>query len=99
MSDVPILLLIPLFVLVAIMQHVTYKCTWEMLNEWLATNNMTLQSAEQRSFFTGPFFWRTRRGDVVYYFSARDVQSGAVRCGFARCRNGWFSNSIDVIWE
>src|SRR5579872_2018763 len=96
----------PIFAIVLIGAFAVYSSyaqqarAWEMLNDWARGRGLTITDAEKRSFFTGPYFWNSRKSDVIYHFSARDTHSGNLRHGYARCRASWFSgNSVDVTWD
>ena len=72
-----------------------------MLDRWALRQGVRLVSAEHRTMFRGPFFWRTGRGQMVYRITVR-YPDGTVRQGWARC-GGWFlgllTEAVDVRWD
>jgi hypothetical protein len=96
---VPILLFGGIAGLVVFGTFAHYQRAYKMLSDWTRSRGLVLRSAERRSFFTGPFFFRTWKGDVVYHFSAEDTRTGKLRSGYARCRTGWFMSSVDVVFD
>jgi hypothetical protein len=72
-----------------------------ILERWADANGFQIVHAERRTFFRGPFFWRSTKDQVVYYVTVRD-SSGAARRGYVRC-GGWvlglMSDAADVQWD
>ena len=99
-STIPVFAIILLAVFAIYMSYAQQARAWEMLNDWARGRGLTITEAEKRGFFTGPYFWNSRKGDVVYHFSAQDAHSGNLRHGYARVRSSWFSgDSVDVKWD
>lgn len=79
----------------------TNSRSYEILQGWAADNGFELVECEYRTFFTGPYFFRRSRGQVIYYVVVRD-RDGYIRRGWVRC-GGWFlgllADDADVRWE
>jgi hypothetical protein len=72
-----------------------------MLQRWAFTHGLRLVSADHRSMFRGPFWWRTSRGQSVYRITVQ-YPDGTIRQGYARC-GGWLlgllADVVDVQWD
>ncbi len=72
-----------------------------ILDKWAANEGFNIVSAERRWVLTGPFWWRTGRGQRVFYVTVRDAK-GHVRRAYVRV-GGWllglFSDVADVEWQ
>ena len=55
----------------------------EMLHDWARAHGLVIKSSEVRTFFKGPYFWTSWKGDVVYYFTAEDMHTRRARRGYA----------------
>lgn len=60
----------------------------EMLEGWARQSGVQILKAEYRSFFRGPYFWTSSKGQTVYEVWVRD-ESGRDRHGYVRC-GGYF---------
>jgi hypothetical protein len=72
-----------------------------MLKQWAKANDLTLLEAEYRTFFKGPFFWTSTKGQMVYFVTVRDP-GGRTRHGWVRCGGhilGMLSEKVDTRWE
>jgi hypothetical protein len=72
-----------------------------LLDQWAERNGYEIVRREHRSFFKGPFFWTSTRGQSVYYVVVED-EAGNRRSGYARCGGWWFgllSNNVEVRWD
>ena len=99
--------LLPVFAFAAVAAFVGLMIWWHfsrsdsLLQQWAQRNGYRLVRREYRSFFKGPFFWTTSRGQTVYYVTVEDAE-GNRRSGWVRC-GGWFlgllSDNVEVRWE
>ena len=72
-----------------------------LLQKWAAQNGYKIVSQEYRTFFRGPFFWTTTKGQTVYYVTVEDTP-GNRRAGWVRCGGWWFglmSDAVEVRWD
>jgi hypothetical protein len=72
-----------------------------MLQKWARENGFTLLSEERRTFFKGPFFWTSGKGQMVFYVAVRDA-AGHIRHAWIRCGGyflGMISDHMDVEWD
>ena len=56
---------------------------------------------EYRTFFRGPFFWSSSKGQTVYYVVVED-SAGARQSGYVRCGGWWLgllSVRVEVRWD
>ena len=87
------------FVVVLIVWH--FSRSRSLLEQWAQKNGFRIIHQEYRTFFRGPFFWTTSKGQTVYYVAVED-REGNRRNGWVRC-GGWFlgllSDKVDVRWE
>jgi hypothetical protein len=71
------------------------------LRRWAEVNGYRIIGQEYRTFWKGPFFWASSRGQAVYYVTLEDRQ-GARHQGWVRC-GGWFfgllSDNVEVSWD
>jgi hypothetical protein len=72
--------------LVAILWH--FHRSGSLLHQWADENGYRIVRQEYRTFFRGPFFLTTSKGQTVYYVVVED-QQGTRRSGWVRC-GGWF---------
>lgn len=73
----------------------------ELIERWAQHEGFQLLSSEPRTWFRGPFFWRTSKGQTVYYVRVSDAQ-GRVQAGWLRCGGsflGLWSDQVQVEWE
>jgi hypothetical protein len=91
--------LLAVIVVLALMWH--FGRSNSLLNQWATGNGFRIISQEYRTFFKGPFFWTSTKGQTVYYVVVED-QMGKRRSGWVRCGGWWFgllSDNVDVHWE
>lgn len=72
-----------------------------LLQQWAMKNDYQIIRQEYRSFFKGPFFWTSTRGQTVYYVVVED-SDGNRRSGWVRCGGWWLgllSDNVEVRWE
>jgi hypothetical protein len=72
-----------------------------MLADWAAREGVELLSAERCMFWTGPFWWRTGKDNIVYRVRVRG-RDGRERSGYARCGGlflGMLSDQVTVVWD
>jgi hypothetical protein len=72
-----------------------------LLQKWAAQNGYKIVGQEYRTFFRGPFFWTTTKGQTVYYVTVEDA-AGNRRAGWVRCGGWWFgmmSDAVEVRWD
>ncbi|MDH3590587.1 MAG: hypothetical protein OER88_01820, partial [Planctomycetota bacterium] len=66
-----------------------------------ATNGYTLESAQYRWFWRGPFFLRSTEEQSVFYVTVKDA-GGRARKGWVRCGSFWagiLSDKATVKWD
>lgn len=72
-----------------------------ILDRWAESNGYRLIDSERRWMRKGPFFWRSSKGQTVFYVTVEDRQ-GHVRHGYVRC-GGWLlgllSDQATVEWD
>jgi hypothetical protein len=72
-----------------------------LIDRWAEANGYQIISSERRYMLTGPFFFRSSKGQTVFRIRARD-SAGRVREGWARC-GGWIlgllSDAVKVEWD
>jgi hypothetical protein len=68
-----------------------------LLQQWVAQNGHRVVRQEYRTFFRGPFFWTTTKGQTVYYVAVEDP-TGKQRAGWELVVWPW-SNSVEVRWD
>ncbi|HXX92757.1 MAG TPA: hypothetical protein VEN81_03935, partial [Planctomycetota bacterium] len=62
---------------------------------------LRLLSEDRRTFFKGPFFWTSTKGQMIYYVTVQD-SAGRVRHAWVRCGGyvlGMLSDNFEVSWE
>ena len=72
-----------------------------LIDRWAQAQGYQVLERQSRLFDRGPFFWRTSKGQTVYYITLRDEQ-GQVRQAWLRCGNwflGLWSDEVAVEWE
>jgi hypothetical protein len=72
-----------------------------LLATWAKDNHYQLLGSEFRYWRTGPFFWKTGRGQTVMYFSVRDAEN-QIRSGWIRCGSwlaGIWSDQVAIRWD
>jgi hypothetical protein len=72
-----------------------------LLHSWAAQNGFRIVRQEYRTFFRGPFFWTTTKGQTVYYVVVEDP-TGKQRAGWVRCGGWWLgllSDNVEVRWD
>ena len=72
-----------------------------LLEQWAQRNGFRIIRQEYRTFFRGPFFLTTSKGQTVYHVTVED-RHGKRRHGWVRCGGyflGLFSGHVDVRWE
>ena len=72
-----------------------------LLHQWAEKGGYRIIRQEYRTFFKGPFFWTSTRGQTVYYVVVEDSE-GNQRRGWVRCGGWWFgllSDNVEVRWE
>jgi hypothetical protein len=89
------------FIIAVVLIGFHYSRSNSLLQQWAERNHYRLVEQEYRTFFRGPFFWTTSRGQTVYYVTVEDSQ-GKRRKGWVRC-GGWLlgmlSNNVEVAWD
>jgi hypothetical protein len=99
--------LLPVFAILGLAAFAGLTLWWHfsrsgsLLDQWAEENGYRVLSREYRSFFKGPFFWTSSRGQTVYYVTVQD-KAGNRRSGWVRC-GSWFlgllSDNVEVRWE
>jgi len=101
MNGIPILLVLVVAIIGFLSWAWRTSRAQDMVDQWAATNGLQVLSRERRTFRRGPFFFRTGKGQEVYYVTAQD-QAGNIRRGYVRC-GGWvlgmMSDQVSVEWE
>jgi hypothetical protein len=72
-----------------------------LLHQWAEKGGYRIIRQEYRTFFKGPFFWTSTRGQTVYYVEVEDYK-GNRRSGWVRCGGWWFgllSDNVEVRWD
>jgi hypothetical protein len=72
-----------------------------LLHQWASQNEYRIIRQEYRTFFKGPFFWSSSKGQTVYYVVVED-SDGNRRRGWVRCGGWWFgllSDHVEVRWD
>jgi hypothetical protein len=72
-----------------------------ILQEWAGQNGYRIVSREYRTFFKGPFFWTSAKGQAVYHVVVED-SAGHERSAWVRCGSwlfGLLSDNVDVRWD
>lgn len=73
----------------------------QLIDRWAREHNYQLIERTYLWFSRGPFFWRSSKGQTVYYVTLLDDQ-GNMRRAWVRC-GGWFlglwSDKIAVEWD
>jgi hypothetical protein len=96
-----------LFVILAVVVAATLAIVWHfgrsnsVLQQWATQNGYRIVRQEYRTFFKGPFFWTSTKGQTVYYVVVED-SGGNRRSGWVRCGSWWFgllSDNADVRWD
>jgi hypothetical protein len=86
---------------------IVFSCVWsftqsrKILEGWAAGSGFNILRAERRVFWMGPFWWRTSKGQAVFYVTVLD-QEGRERSGWVRVGSyfgGLFSDKVTVQWE
>lgn len=94
-------LILILFVgLVVWINVLLYKRARQLVYGWAAQGGLQILEMEQRWFRRGPFFWRTSKGQVVFYVTVRD--KAEKRYAYVKCGGFWlgmFSERIEVSWD
>jgi hypothetical protein len=78
-----------------------YSKSSSLLTGWAAENNLQILRRQRRTFFKGPFFWTSGKGQQVFYVTVQDGE-GRTRRAWVRCGGrmlGMFSNNVDVRWD
>jgi hypothetical protein len=75
----------------------------KILVHWAEDNSYELLETKYRWFFLGPFFLQTSRYQSVHRIVVRELATGQIKSGWARCGN-WFwgvlwTDDIAVIWD
>jgi hypothetical protein len=95
------------FVLGAVAALVILGLVWQfwrsssLLHQWAAEHGYRIIRQEYRTFFKGPFFWTSTKGQTVYYVVVED-SAGNRRRGWVRCGGWWFgllSDNVEVRWD
>jgi hypothetical protein len=96
-----------IFVFFAVAAFVILGLVWHfgrsssLLHQWAARNGYHLIRQEYRTFFKGPFFWTSTKGQTVYYVVVEDAR-GNKRSGWVRCGGWWLgllSDNVEVRWD
>ncbi|MFL5245352.1 MAG: hypothetical protein ACJ8FY_24925 [Gemmataceae bacterium] len=72
-----------------------------LVDQWARENGYRIIRRQYRSFFKGPFFWTSTRGQTVYQVVVEDA-AGNRRNGWLRCGSWWFgllSNNVEARWD
>jgi hypothetical protein len=72
-----------------------------LLYRWAEKNGYRIVRKQYRTFFRGPFFWTSSKGQTVYYVVVED-SAGARRSGYVRCGGWWLglmSDHAEVSWD
>jgi len=101
-SSGPMLLLVLLVVGVVVVSLVwTRDRSLTILNDWARENGFRILSSERRYLRRGPFWWRTGKGQEVFYVTVEE-ETGEIRSGYVRCGSyfaGLLSSRADVEWD
>ena len=96
-----VLIIAGLALLVGLANRWHFQRAARILGRWAADNGYDLLTIEHRFFRLGPFWWRTSKGQVVYWVVVQD-RSGVQRAGYVRVGSWFFgvlSDTADVIWR
>jgi hypothetical protein len=94
-------------VMIAILAFAVAVAAWHysrarnVLEDWAEANSYEILSSEHRWFRRGPFWWRTGKGQEVYYVTVRTLDR-QIKRGWVRCGNlflGLFVSEADVRWD
>jgi hypothetical protein len=72
-----------------------------LLHQWAEQNGYRIVRQEYRTFFRGPFFWSSSKGQTVYHVVVED-SAGNRRSGYVRCGGWWLgllSDRVEVRWD
>jgi hypothetical protein len=97
----PVLAVVAVAVLIGLSLWWRSSRSGSVLDQLAQRNGYRLVSQEYRSFFKGPFFWTSSRGQAVYYVTVED-KDGHRRSGWARCGGFFFgllSDKVEVRWD
>jgi hypothetical protein len=100
--------LLPVFAIAGLAVFAGLALWWQfsrsrsLLEQWAERNGYHILSRRYRSFFKGPFFWTSSRGQAVYHVTVEEKEGGRRRSGWVRC-GGWFlgllSDNVEVQWD
>src|SRR5262245_14678068 len=100
--DSPAVFLIPAVALLAVLGIAWhFGRSRSLLDRWAAEHGYEVLRAEYRSFFKGPFFWNSSKGQTVYRVTIED-EDGRVLSGWVRCGGWWLglmSDHVEVRWD
>jgi hypothetical protein len=94
-----VFLVVAALVILSLVWH--YGRSNSLLDQWAQRNGYRVIRREYRSFFKGPFFWTSTKGQTVYYVVVEDG-AGNKRCGWVRCGGWWLglmSDNVEVRWD
>ena len=72
-----------------------------MLTDWAQSSGLRMLAAERRTFFKGPFFWTSTKGQMIFYVTVEET-GGQIRHAWVRCGGYWLgmlSDNFEVRWE
>jgi hypothetical protein len=78
-----------------------FHASFSRLQAWADENGLVILRREYRTFFRGPFFWTSSKGQTVYRVTVRD-KAGHVLDGWVRCGSWWWgllSPRVEVRWD
>lgn len=95
-------IIIPLFICLGIFLSVwSFKRGRDILEHWAMEYGYQILSSHFCWLWRGPFFWRSSKGQMVYYVVVR-TSDGYTRQGWVRCGSfflGIWKDRAEVIWD
>lgn len=73
----------------------------DMVRDWARSNGYRIVSAERRYLRRGPFWWRSSKGQEVFYVVVQDTD-GSRHGAYLRCGGfllGTLSDEVTVEWD
>jgi hypothetical protein len=98
---VPIVFVIVIILIAVLSMSFRSSRSGSMLEQWAQDNEVTLLSQDYRTFFKGPYFWTSTKGQMIFYVTVQD-RHARIRHAWVRCGGYWMgmlSDHIDVVWE
>lgn len=96
------LVIVPvIFVLIGLSLWWHFGRSNSLLHQWAEQNGYRIVRQEYRTFFRGPFFWSSSKGQTVFYVVVEN-SAGARRSGYVRVGGWWLgllSDRVEVRWD